>query len=86
MTELKLYRFINENDIEWHRHDNNGTDDVIILPNFYQIEEFNKIVSSDIFEEEGIECRMKDGYFAIWMKDICEYHGIELDEVFKGGY
>jgi hypothetical protein len=56
------------------------------LPNFYQIEEFNKIASSNIFEEEGIECRMKDGYFAIWMKDICEYYGIELDEVFKGGY
>jgi hypothetical protein len=28
MTELELYKYIKNNDIEWHRRDNNGTDDI----------------------------------------------------------
>lgn len=31
MTELELYKYINDNDIEWNRQDNDGTPDVLIL-------------------------------------------------------
>jgi hypothetical protein len=27
---------------------------------------------------------MMNGYFAFWMKDICEYYGIEINNVFVG--
>ncbi len=26
---------------------------------------------------------MKDGYFAIWMNEICTYYGIEIKNIFK---
>ena len=32
MTELELYKYINDNSIEWHRQDNDGTPDIIMFP------------------------------------------------------
>lgn len=84
MTELELYKYIQENNIEWHRQNNNGIDDVLILPSLHQIESLYKILSPSLFDEEGIECIMKYGYFAIWMQDICSYYGIEMNNVFDG--
>ena len=82
MTELELYKYINDNNIEWHRQDNDGTPDIIIFPYIFHINEFNKLVRSIL--DDGIECRMRDGYFAFWMKDICDYYGIDIDKVFCG--
>jgi hypothetical protein len=84
MTELKLHKYIQDNNIEWHRHDNDGEKDIIIFPYFHQIEEFREIASADLFDDDGLECRMKDGYFAIWMNQVCEYYGIEINNVFVG--
>ncbi len=83
MTELDLYKFINDNDVEWHRQDNDGASDIIIFPSIYEIGEFNNMVKS-ITSDEGIKCIMKDRYFAIWMNDICEHYGIDIDKVFIG--
>ena len=82
MTELELYKFINDNSIEWHRQDNDGTPDIIIFPYTFHIDEFHKLVKNSI--DEGIECRMMDGYFAFWMNDICDQYGIDKDNVFVG--
>lgn len=84
MTELELYKYIEENNIEWHKLDNNGVDDVFILPYYFQIESLHKILSSCLFDDDGIECRMKDGYIVLWMRDVCEYYGIEMNNIFIG--
>lgn len=84
MTELELYKFINDNNIEWHKRENDGTPDVVIFPHIFQIEDFQKLLSKSSFDDGGIECRMMDGYFAFWMKDICEYYGVDMDKVFTG--
>lgn len=83
MTAIELYKFINTNGIEWHYRDNDGTEDVLIFPYITQIEEFNKLLGSYMFDDGGIECTMMDGYFAFWMKDICEYNDIELSDIFN---
>ena len=82
MTELELYKFINDNIIEWHIRDNDGTPDIIIFVYTFQIDEFYKLIKSSI--DEGIECRLMDGYFAFWMNDICDYYGIDMYKVFDG--
>jgi hypothetical protein len=84
MTELELYKFINDNTIEWHRRDNEGEEDIIIFPYIFQIEEFQKLLSNHHYDDGGLICRMMNGYFAFWMKDICEYYGIEINNVFVG--
>jgi len=83
MTELELYKYITDNEIEWHRRDNNGKLDVIIFPSISDIDEFVELARGCV-DDEGIECSLKDGYLAIWMQDICDYYGIDIDKVFCG--
>ena len=82
MTELELYQFINDNNIEWHHQDNDGILDVIFYPHYHQIDDFRKLLSAGLFNDIGIKCKMKDGYFVFWAKDICDYYGINIDKVF----
>lgn len=82
MTELQLYKYIKNNAIEWQRRDNNGTDDIIIMPNVLESLAFLELVKGYYTWERGIEWRIMDGYFAIWMKDLCFYFDIDMDNVF----
>lgn len=83
MTELQLYKFVANNTMEYHWHSRNNTKDVILFVNILWIREFNEMLgSSNIMDEEGIECTMKDGYFCFWMNDICNYFDIDMNNVF----
>lgn len=84
MTPIKLYKFIKENNIKWH-YTCEG-DDVIMFVNNIYIDEFNNLIGSGISDEAGLNCIMKDAYICFYMKDICEYFGIELKEVFEHSY
>ena len=84
MTELELHKYINENNIEWHKQDNEGSEDVIIFPTYVELHGFNKMLSPCSFDDGGIQCIIKDGYVAIWMNDICDYHGVEIKNIFLG--
>lgn len=84
MDSLELYKFINDNNIEWHRLDNQGSEDILIFPNYGEVFKLNEILSPCLFDDGGVECVMKDGYLAIWMRDICQYYNIDMDNVFKG--
>ena len=81
MTELQLYKFITENSVEWYRRDNDGTTDVVVLPDMSIMQDFCSLVGGNILEK-GIDCKLKCGYFAIWMNDICNYFDIDPDNVF----
>jgi hypothetical protein len=76
---LSLFKFITENNCEFHWHD----DDVILFVNFMDIQGFSDLLGDGIMAEKGLDCTMKFGYFCFWMKDICEYLGIELEDIFK---
>lgn len=84
MKAIDFYKFINENNIEFHWHENNETKerDVIFFPSYWQIKDMAKLLSKTDFDDEGIRCQMKDGYFAFWASDILDAHGIELTEIF----
>jgi len=79
MKAIDLYKFKYENDIECHFIDN----DVIMFVNYDQIEEFRKILDTVIFDDEGINCIMKDGYFCFMMREICDYYDIDIQEIFN---
>lgn len=84
MTAIELFRFITENKIEWHWQDDpeEGIEDVLIFLYYHQIEDLAKLLPATLFDDSGIPCSMKYGYIAIWMHQIVEHFGIELDEVF----
>jgi len=84
MTSLELYKFVNKNKLEFryqHNHELSSRD-LMLFVEMYLVNDFNKLLSSSIYDDGGISCTMKDGYMAIWMYDICEYHDILLEEVF----
>lgn len=78
MTELELYKFIKNNDIEWHKYN----DEIIIYVYSCELKYFYRICSPSLFDGGGIKCTMKYGYIAIPMNFICDYHGIEIENVF----
>jgi len=87
MTELELYKFINDNNIEWHRQENDGNPDIIIFPYTFHLEDFCKIVKDYNTDDGGLVIRLLNGYCGIWMNDLCEYFGLDIDKVFAGdGY
>jgi len=81
MSELELYKFITERELEYHW--TGEKDDVILFIEVYNLERWNKLLGTPITDENGIECVMKDGYFCFYMKNICEFFDIELNKVFE---
>ena len=82
MTELDLYKFVSEHDIEYHWI--NKKEDVILFIPVWLCKDWMELLGSRIMDEDGIECNMKDKYFCFQMKEICDYFGIwELKNVFK---
>ena len=84
MKAIELYRFVNDNSMEWHRIKNGSVMEVFLFIDMIDINEFYKLLTPAIFEDGGIACVLKDGYFAIEMSELCEYYDIELNDVFPG--
>lgn len=83
MKAVDLYRYISDNNIEWHRQNNEGVEDVIIFPYTFQLEEFNDLIKN-YHKDEGVPAVIKNGYLAIWMLDLCSYFDIDINDVFIG--
>jgi hypothetical protein len=80
MTEIELYKYITENNIEYHWYE----DTVYICPHIFQVEEFVELLPKGIFDDGGIrDIRLFDGYVSIDMNNICDYCGININNVFK---
>ncbi len=85
MTELELYKFITDANVEWHRENNEGKDDIIIMPYVFNLKDFCELVKNYDDDGEGLQMRLMSGsYVAIWMKELCDYFGVEMNNVFKG--
>ena len=78
MTELDLYKFVAESNIEYHWYD----DKVRMFVPIYLIEEFNDLFDVNDFDDDNIECTMKQGYFGFDMTEICDYHGFDIEKIF----
>lgn len=79
MTELDLYKFIKNNKIERHEYEW----DIIWFISFWLLEEFCSMVWYSTFDEWWYEVRLKDDCIALSFNDMCDYHWIEIKNVFK---
>jgi len=80
---LELYKFIKNDSIEWHKIDNDGMSDILIFIYIFNLEEFCKLIKSYDNDGEGLVIRLFDGYIAVWMRDLCDYYGIDVDKIFE---
>ena len=86
MTELSLYKFIHNNDIEYHWHEfEEDNNDVVIFVHDYQLEDLRGLLSFSDYDDEGIEVILKDTYICIRMGILCEYNEIYMDNIFEEG-
>lgn len=85
MTELQLYKFIEEFNPEYRWQDNEGSEDVMMWVSKYHYESFCELFEgSGFFDESGYDATIcGGGYLAVWMDDICQYFSIDMANVFK---
>lgn len=89
MTELQLYKFINENDIECNIFKDDRTGEITKVYAFIPIWELQDFV--DLFEDSlmlvdvdnKLECILRKDFLCIEMTQVCEYFQIEPEEIFK---
>jgi hypothetical protein len=79
MTELQLYKFIHENNIEIDWRGNC----LIIWLYFFQIRDFVELVGKDYFYEDGYDINLRADCVAVDITDICEYHEVEPENILK---
>lgn len=78
MKAIDLNKFFRENDCEY-RWDG---EDVILFVDLWCIKQFNSLLPSNFFDDEGVKCTMKKGYFAFSMEKFANYFDFELKDVF----
>ena len=67
MKRLQLHKFFKEKtEFRYEFNDEINQEDVIFFVYFADIEEFTKMLGSSAFDDDGISCAMKDGYFVFW--------------------
>ena len=91
MTALDLYKFVTKNNLEYNKkiydvHEGENPFitqqyEVYLFVPIYELEEWNKLLGSFIFEE-GINCVMKEKYVCFMMQDICDHFDIDITEIF----
>jgi len=88
MIELELYKFVTDedNNIEYHRtyrnKESRTKDQVVLLINFSDLQDFNKLLGEDYLSECWIDCEFLNDCIWFEMSDICENFDIILENVF----
>lgn len=83
MTELQLYKFINDNGCEWHWNPD-GHLTIFISP--YYLKDFCAMLGRCVFDDGGLNCDQylhSDGDVVLdKFENILEYFDIEPENVF----
>ena len=89
MTELELFKFTTENSIENHwyitndKDGNKESETIIYFLYFFQLDEFIKLIKGCNLSDSPINCKLMDGYIGFDILPICEYFGIDPENVFN---
>jgi len=83
MSELDLYKFIQDKNVEYHWYRNEKDESKrtpYLFVMFDDLKEFTKLLGF-IFFEEGHETIIKQDYVCFDGDEICEYFGLETSKV-----
>jgi hypothetical protein len=79
MTALKLYKFIQENDIELRWED----EELIAWVGFHCISEFTDMIGYDYLSDGGLDANLQYHCLALDIVPICEYFDIEPTDILE---
>lgn len=81
MTELELYKFLNEDDgVQQYNWEG---DEFLVWIKFWVLEDFTKMIGYNYLSEGGMDCNLQDYCACIDIVDICEYYDIDLENILK---
>ena len=80
MTELELYKFVQDKEIEWRgKH-------LVLWLSPYELEDFAELLGENYLSDGGIEITLlSHGTIALDIEDICNDFGIEPACILKMG-
>lgn len=81
MTELDLYKFIEESGSST-RYDEE-TNKAVMWVYHSNIADFVKLIGNRLLDNGGLEVRLQEFRIAICMNEVCDYYGIDVENVFK---
>lgn len=80
MTELDLYKFINDNRIEIDWRGNN----LYIWLEYYELESFCKLLDRCDADDGGLDCTLQNaGFVVLDLVPICEEYGIDPNNILE---
>lgn len=79
---IKFYRFLTENDIEYHATRKEYEIKFWIALKFEILPKFRELMGASFFDDEGQDCIMKDGYLVIDCDTVFGWLDIELLDIF----
>lgn len=78
MTELELYKFVQDHDIEYHWHDQN----VLMFIDHWSFENFCELLGHRYLTDGTQNVVLKYMYITMWMREICGDFDIDMEKVF----
>ena len=82
MTELDLYKFLNDDDNGVQEYRWEGDEFLVWIP-FNSLDDFTKIIGCDYLSEGGYDCNLQNDCICIDIADVCEYYDINLEHILK---
>ena len=79
MTELELYRFITDHNVERSKNE----DTILVWIYHFLIDDFVKLCWWSTFDEWWLDIRLQEDYICLDITSICECHDIDPDNIFK---
>ena len=82
MTELDLYKFLNDEDNGVQQYNWVGEEFLVWISLWY-LEDFTKMVGYNYLSEGEIDCNLQSDCICIDIVDIAEYHDINLENILE---
>ena len=79
MTELNIFKFVTENDIEYHY----VGDGLFVFIDYELIPAFAVIIKDYLdYNEDDENCKLKNGYIGMNIKPVFDFYGLDIESVF----
>lgn len=81
MSELELYKFLEEHKLEYH-WENEGKELIAWIP-FYDLREFTELLRDNYLTDNELMVNLQDYCIALDLVPIAEYYEIDLENMLK---
>ena len=82
MTELDLYKFLNDEDNGVQQYNWEGEEFLVWISLWY-LEDFTDMVGYNYLSDGGIDCNLQNDCICIDIVGICEYYDIDLENILE---